>query len=90
MASNPIIAGNTVYCQDLQSNTYAIDLPTGNIIWKKDYNLNGFGPNGPAIGFGKLFVTKGHYEIVASTPRTEMSYGRQNYRIQKPLALTFS
>ncbi len=25
----------------------------------------GVGPNGPAVGWGKLFVTKGHYEIAA-------------------------
>lgn len=65
MASNPLILGDTVYCQDLKSNVYAINLKTGKLVWKKDYNLDSFGPNGPAIGWDKLFVTKGHYEIAA-------------------------
>jgi outer membrane protein assembly factor BamB len=65
MASNPIILGDKVYCQDLKSNTYAIDLKSGELLWKKEYNLDSFGPNGPAIGWDKLFVPKGHYEVAA-------------------------
>lgn len=65
MASNPLISNGRVYCQDLKSNVYAIDLNSGKTVWKKEYNLDSFGPNGPAIGWGKLFVTKGHYEVAA-------------------------
>ncbi|MEJ2047606.1 MAG: PQQ-binding-like beta-propeller repeat protein, partial [Dehalococcoidia bacterium] len=65
MASNPIILGDKVYCQDLKSNTYAIDLKSGELLWKKEYNQDSFGPNGPAIGWDKLFVPKGHYEVAA-------------------------
>jgi glucose dehydrogenase len=64
-ATNPLILNNTVYLQDLKSNVYAIDLATGKLIWGKDYNLGNFGPNGPAIGWDKLFVPKGHYEVAA-------------------------
>jgi len=73
MASNPIILNNTVYCQDLKSNTYAIDLNTGKIIWKNDYGLDILGPNGPALGWGKLFIVKGHYEVTA----LELSTGKE-------------
>lgn len=64
-ATNPLILNNTVYFQDLKSNVYAIDLRTGDLLWKKEYNLNSFGPNGPAIGWNKVFVPKGHYEVAA-------------------------
>jgi glucose dehydrogenase len=64
-ASNPLIASGTVYLQDLKSNVYAIDLQKGNLLWKKEYNLDCFGPNGPALGWDKLFVIKGHYEVAA-------------------------
>jgi len=64
-ATNPLILGETVYLQDLKSNLFAIDLKTGKLDWKKDYNLDAYGPNGPAIGWDKIFLQKGHYEIAA-------------------------
>ena len=64
-ATNPLILNNTVYFQDLKSNVFAIDLATGKLLWEKEYNLDSFGPNGPAVGWDKLFVTKGHYEVAA-------------------------
>lgn len=64
-ATNPLILNNIVYLQDLKSNVFAIDLATGKLLWEKDYNLDNFGPNGPAVGWGKLFVPKGHYEVAA-------------------------
>ena len=33
-AGAPLIAGGRVYFQDLQSNTYAFDLKTGDLIWR--------------------------------------------------------
>jgi outer membrane protein assembly factor BamB len=64
-ASTPVIIGNTVYFQDLNSNIYAIDLATGKLNWKKMYNLPNYGPNGLSIGYGKIFVLKGNYEVAA-------------------------
>ena len=64
-ATNPLILNNIVYLQDLKSNVFAIDLVTGKLLWEKDYNLDNFGPNGPAVGWDKLFITKGHYEVAA-------------------------
>ena len=64
-ATNPLILGNTVYLQDLKSNIYAIDFKTGKQLWTKEYNLDLVGPTGPAIGYGKIFAIKGHYEVAA-------------------------
>jgi len=69
-ATNPLIANGIVYLQDLRSNVFAIDLETGNLIWQKDYDLGSLGPNGPAIGWDKLFVAKGPYDVVALDLRT--------------------
>ena len=64
--SNPIIAGNTVYFQDLKANVFALDLQTGAVKWKKEYNSAGVeGPNGPAIGWGKVFAHKDAYTLAA-------------------------
>ncbi|MBM3707872.1 MAG: hypothetical protein FJW69_05980 [Actinobacteria bacterium] len=63
--TNPLILGDKVYLQDLKSNVYSIDIATGNLNWKKEYNLDAYGPNGPAVGWNKIFVQKGHFEIAA-------------------------
>ena len=64
-ASTPLILGETVYFQDLMSNVYALDLVTGTIKWTKMYNDSNYGPNGPAVGWSKVFVNKGHYNVSA-------------------------
>jgi outer membrane protein assembly factor BamB/mono/diheme cytochrome c family protein len=54
-ASTPIIADGVVYTQDLTSNVNAIDLKTGTVKWSKNYNMTDVGPNGVALGYGKIY-----------------------------------
>ena len=53
---NPVISSGVVYFQDLAANTYAVDLKSGKTIWEKQYENEIFGPSGPGIGYGKVFV----------------------------------
>jgi mono/diheme cytochrome c family protein len=64
-ASNPLVLNSIVYFQDLESNTFALDLETGAVIWERMYGEKAFGPNGPAVGWGKLFVQGGVNHIYA-------------------------
>jgi len=65
-ASNPIIVGDKVYLQDLSCNVFCLNLQTGEIIWAKLYNVSEVvGPNGPAVGSGKVFVASNLYNITA-------------------------
>lgn len=57
--SNPIIQGETVYFQDLRGNVFALDLNTGKTLWEREFNSSAVeGPNGPAVGWGKVFIAK--------------------------------
>jgi outer membrane protein assembly factor BamB len=70
-ASSPLIIGNTVYFQDLKGNIFALDLKTGDTIWQKIYNSSAVeGPNGPAVGWGKVFAARDAYNIVALNATT--------------------
>jgi glucose dehydrogenase len=69
-ATTPIISGNTVYFQDLQSNVYALDFTSGALKWHKDYNLPVEGPNGPALANGRLFVAAGPHALAAIDAET--------------------
>jgi outer membrane protein assembly factor BamB len=54
-ASTPIVADGVVYTQDLTSNVKAIDLQTGKVKWSKNYDSTNVGPNGLALGYGKIY-----------------------------------
>jgi outer membrane protein assembly factor BamB len=62
---SPLIVGENIYYQDLQSNVYAFNLITGALIWQQEYDTPASGPNGPAIGYGKVFVQVGNDSLRA-------------------------
>jgi outer membrane protein assembly factor BamB/plastocyanin len=74
LATNPLILDGVVYFQDLTSNIHAVNLETGEELWQTDYNVDQLGPNGVAVGYGKVFAVKGLSEIVAlnATDGTEV------------------
>ena len=81
IATTPIIMGDTVYYQDLENNIYAVDLNDGSLIWQKMYNIPNIGPNGIAVGWGKVFGSASPFEIVALDADT----GEEAWRTELPL-----
>jgi outer membrane protein assembly factor BamB len=69
-AGGTLIAGDTVYFQDLRSNVYALDLTTGKERWVNPLNQAAFGPNGPALGYGKVYVHDGDHSVAAIDAKT--------------------
>lgn len=65
IATNPIISEGLVYIQDLSSNVFAINLDDGTLIWEQRNDFNVFGPNGVAVGWGKVFSTSSNDTITA-------------------------
>ncbi len=65
ISTTPIIQGNTVYIQDIGNNVFALDLATGQQKWQTVYNLANAGPNGASVGYGKVFMSAGPYDIAA-------------------------
>ncbi len=69
--SNPIIMGDTVYFQDGRANVSAIDLRTGAVRWRSEPTSElVLGPNGPAVGWGKVFFAGGVYTMTAVNATT--------------------
>jgi outer membrane protein assembly factor BamB len=54
-AATPIVLDGVVYAQDLASNVYAIDLASGRLRWRHDYEEIDIGPNGVNVVDGRLF-----------------------------------
>lgn len=80
LATSPIVQSGVVYLQDLQSNVYAIDLASGTLKWEKLYHASSVGPNGVAVGQGKVFVASSMQTIAALDAAT----GRQLWSRQIP------
>lgn len=55
----PIIVGETVYLQDMESNVLALDRASGALRWRHDYRAPSSGPNGVAAGYGRVFGSTG-------------------------------
>jgi glucose dehydrogenase len=65
LSTVPLILGGTVYIEDTYSGVRAIDLASGKLKWSLDgSNLNA-GPNGVAVGWGKVFGIRGSDSVVA-------------------------
>jgi outer membrane protein assembly factor BamB len=54
-ASTPVVAGETVYVQDLQSNVFALDRASGSVRWTRRYDAPSDGPNGLAVADGRVY-----------------------------------
>jgi glucose dehydrogenase len=59
MTATPLIAGDTVYVQDMQSNVFALSRDAGELKWQRKYNVNSAGPNGLALGYDRIYGTLG-------------------------------
>jgi outer membrane protein assembly factor BamB len=58
LAANPVVAGGTVYLQDLDANVYAIALASGKLRWEHQVNVpeaTGPGPDGVAVSGGVVY-----------------------------------
>ena len=55
-ATNPLIIDGRVYLQDLASGLHVIDLESGESGWELALEALVFGPNGLAVGWGRVFA----------------------------------
>jgi glucose dehydrogenase len=56
-AASPVVSGGVVYSQDLASNVEAIELESGDVIWRQAYEQPSLGPNGVAVADGRVYGT---------------------------------
>jgi outer membrane protein assembly factor BamB len=59
MTAQPIVAGDTIYVQDMESNVFALDRATGELRWEARFGIPTAGPNGVAIGYGMVYAGLG-------------------------------
>src|SRR6202035_656828 len=70
-ATTPVVSGNVMYTQDLESNVQAIDLQTGKVLWTTKYNSADIGPDGVTVANGMVFgaTVDSAFALRASTGR---------------------
>jgi outer membrane protein assembly factor BamB len=82
MATNPVITESMVFFQDLENNIYALNRDDGSLVWHSEYNIPNIGPNGVAVGWGKVFAGVSFSEIVA----LDMMTGQEIWRQELPVS----
>ena len=80
-ATNPLIIDSKVYLQDLGSNIFSLDLKTGKPFIEAIYNRPNGGPNGVAVGQGRIFASSSAFGVRA----LDSEYGEElwHYNIQR-------
>lgn len=63
--STPIVIDGVVYIGDLNTNVHAIDLATGEGIWRADGGIPTFGPGGVVVEDGLVFASYLGAEVAA-------------------------
>ena len=53
--ATPVVSGGRVYIQDMNSNVYALGRGDGRLLWRHRYGRPNGGPNGLAVGYGRVF-----------------------------------
>src|SRR5215208_5355832 len=54
-ASSPVIVNGVIYSQDLETNVEAISLDSGELQWRKRYEVPDEGPDGVVVSVGRVF-----------------------------------
>jgi outer membrane protein assembly factor BamB len=54
-ATTPLINRGTVYVEDLRSDVFAVSQATGQVRWTKRFSAINDGPNGLALGSGRVY-----------------------------------
>jgi glucose dehydrogenase len=75
----PIVVGDTVYLQDMESNVLAIARDSGTLRWRHDYGAPSSGPNGVAAGYGLVF---GSTAFRAEAFALDAATGDEVWRVQ--------
>jgi glucose dehydrogenase len=55
LPTSPIVVGHLVFVEDQVGEVFDIDLRTGRVVWKSASNGYSIGPEGVAVGWGKVF-----------------------------------
>lgn len=82
VSTNPIVAGDIVYAQDLDSNIYAFDTMSGELLWRRDFNMPNIGPNGVVPAYDKLYFPEGADTITAINAESGDEVWSTNLRTQ--------
>lgn len=59
ITASPVVINGVVYYQDMMSNVFALDLATGEELWRTEYNNSSNGLNGVAVAYGMVFAATG-------------------------------
>lgn len=78
LSTTPLVFGDSIYIQDLSSNVTAISRSTGEILWRNELASFVIGPNGVAVGWGRLFAVEGTDDLVA----LDLADGTELWRVR--------
>jgi alcohol dehydrogenase (cytochrome c) len=75
-ASTPVVEGDTIYIEDLQSTVFALNRATGAVRWTKRFAAPNGGPNGLEVSGGRVYGTTDSEAFALSAATGKELWGR--------------
>jgi alcohol dehydrogenase (cytochrome c) len=86
-ATTPLVVGDRVYLQDLNSNVLALDRATGKLVWERRFGRQSGGPNGVAYAGGRLYGNTDVAAFALDAHTGAFVWTRQLTTPQQPLTI---
>jgi outer membrane protein assembly factor BamB len=74
--ATPIVVDGVVYSQDVRSNVIAIQLSTGKVLWRHNYNSIDGGPNGVNVVGGTVYAATATSAVALSAATGRQLWSR--------------
>jgi outer membrane protein assembly factor BamB len=75
-ATTPVVVDGVVYTQDLESNVMAIELATGQVLWRHTYSSPNAGPDGVNVANGTVYAATSHATVALSAATGRQLWSR--------------
>lgn len=86
-SSTPIVVGDRVYVQDLQSNVFALERATGKLVWQHRFGRASGGPNGVTYAGGRLYGNTDVASFALDARSGRLDWLRRLTTMRQPLTI---
>jgi outer membrane protein assembly factor BamB len=87
VAATPIVVGDRVYVQDLDSNVFALARSTGRLVWAHRFARPSGGPNGVAYAGGRVYGNTETSTFALDARTGRLVWSRQLTTIAQPITI---
>jgi alcohol dehydrogenase (cytochrome c) len=87
VAATPVVAGDRVFVQDLDSNVFSLARDTGRLVWRHLFRSESGGPNGVAVAGGRVYGNTATTAFALDAATGTLDWRRKLTTAKQPLTI---